>query len=68
MNSRTYCLVSGVLFTLVALAHLWRIIGDIPVTLGGDSVPMAASWFGLVVPGLLAVWAFRCASSARPTP
>lgn len=59
MNTRSYCLVSGTLFTLVALAHLWRIIGDIPVTVGGSSLSMALSWFGLVVPGLLAVWAFR---------
>ena len=59
MNTRSYCLVSGILFALVALAHLWRIIGDIPATFGGNSIPMSVSWFGLIVPGLLASWAFR---------
>jgi len=58
---KTYCLVSGVLFTLVAIAHLLRIVNGLPVQVGEFNVPMAASWIGLVVPAALALWAFRAA-------
>jgi hypothetical protein len=61
MGYKTYCVISGVLFSLVALGHLSRIIGNLPVTIGTISVPMFVSWGGLVVPALLAVWAFRTA-------
>jgi len=59
MNHRKYCLVSGVLFSIVALAHLWRILNGMSVQVDEYAVPMAASWVGLIVPALLASWAFR---------
>jgi len=59
MNHKTYCLVSGVLFAVVALAHLWRILDGMSVQVDKYAVPMAVSWVGLVVPALLASWAFR---------
>lgn len=59
MGYRQYCVVSGVLFALVALAHLLRIVNDIPVLVDEYDVPMLVSWIGFVVPGALAFWAFR---------
>ena len=59
MNAKTYCTVSGLLFALVALAHLIRIINGMPVQVDDYSVPMLVSWIGLVVPAGLALWAFR---------
>lgn len=59
MGHRNYCMVSGVLFTLVALAHLLRIVFDMPITVDGYAVSMMASWFGLLIPASLAIWAFR---------
>ena len=59
MNSRSYCVVSGVLFSLVALAHLLRIVSGTPITVEAYDVPMWVSWFGLLVPAALATWAFR---------
>ena len=61
MRYKSYCVVSGVLFTLVALAHLLRIIGGLPISVGTIAVPMVVSWGGLIVPALLAIWAFRTA-------
>jgi hypothetical protein len=58
---KTYCRVSGVLFTLVAIAHLLRIVNGVPVQVGEYDVPMLASWLGLLVPAALAFWAFRAA-------
>jgi hypothetical protein len=62
MGYKSYCVVSGVLFSLVALAHLLRIIGGLPINIGTIAVPMAVSWGGLIVPALLAIWAFRAAA------
>ena len=59
VNTKTYCTVSGVLFTVVALAHLLRIINGMSVQVDDYSVPMLVSWVGLVVPAALAAWAFR---------
>ena len=67
MNHRAYCTLSGVLFALVAAAHLGRIIFGLPVQVGELRVPMVVSWIGLIVPAGLALWAFRLARSARPT-
>ncbi len=61
MNHKNYCLVSGVLFSIVAMAHLLRILNGMSVLIDDFAVPMAASWIGLVVPALLASWAFRIA-------
>lgn len=59
MDYKKYCVVSGVLFTLVALAHLLRIVYDMSIQVDEVMVPMLFSWIGLVVPAALAFWAFR---------
>lgn len=63
MTSRNYCLVSGGLFSLVALAHLLRILYGMPIVVDEYLVPMWVSWLGLVVPAALASWAFRSSST-----
>jgi hypothetical protein len=63
MGHKNYCVVSGTLFSLVALAHLLRIAFGLAVQVDGYTVSMGMSWFGLIVPGALAVWAFRIALS-----
>ena len=65
MAFRQYCLVSGILFCLVALAHLLRILYDIPVLVDEYVVPMVLSWIGFAVPAALAFWAFRLTRSQR---
>jgi hypothetical protein len=59
MGHKNYCTVSGALFTLVALAHLLRIVNGMSIQVDEYAVPMFVSWIGLVVPASLAVWAFR---------
>lgn len=59
MGYRRYCIISGVLFSLVALAHLLRIVYGMSIHVDEYVVPMVVSWVGLVVPAGLAVWAFR---------
>ena len=64
MGHKEYCAVSGVLFALVALAHLLRIAYGMDVQIDDYSVPMFVSWIGFIVPGALAVWAFRTSREA----
>lgn len=56
---KNYCVVSGVLFSLVAAAHLLRIVYGISVHVDETVVPMFVSWIAFVGPAALAVWAFR---------
>ena len=59
MNHRTYCGVSATLFSVVALAHLTRLLNDWSVEIDTMTVPMLASWLGLIIPGSLAIWGIR---------
>jgi hypothetical protein len=59
MDRKMYCMVAGVIFTLVALFHLLRIFEDWPVIIGDWSVPKSVSWAALVVAGGLALLGFR---------
>lgn len=62
MGFKEYCVVSGVLFALVACAHLLRIVNGMSVHVDDYAVPMFASWIAFVLPGALAFWAFRLSS------
>ena len=56
--SNFYAAVSALIFSLVALAHVVRIIKRWKVQVGPFSVSMAVSWVGLVVATLIAIWGF----------
>ena len=58
MNNKRYFLISGGLFSIVALVHLLRIINQTPVIFGTWEVPMVISWAGLIITGALSFWAF----------
>ncbi len=62
MKTRPFLLISGTIFLIVAVAHLTRLFTGFDVVMGGHTVPHWASYPGLLVPGALAVWAFRLAS------
>jgi hypothetical protein len=59
MDARTYARLAGILFGLVALAHVARLVYAVPVTLGATAVPMAVSWAGIAVAGALCVLGLR---------
>jgi uncharacterized membrane protein YecN with MAPEG domain len=56
--SNAYATVSALIFTLVAIAHLVRLIKQWTVQIGQTAIPMSISWIGLIVAGLLAIWGF----------
>lgn len=57
-NNRNYCIVSGVIFAIIALMHLWRYVLDLPLQIGAWQVSRSLSLVGALGAGLLAVWAF----------
>jgi len=59
MDAKTFSLVAGVIFAVVALAHLARIVMDWSVAIGDWSIPMWVSWVALVVAGGLALLGLR---------
>jgi hypothetical protein len=63
MNRKTYCLVAGAIFAVVALFHLVRIFEEWPVMIADWSVPKSVSWVALIVAGGLALLGFRFTAS-----
>jgi uncharacterized protein YacL len=58
MNKHAYFLISGLVFGIVAAAHLLRIINQLPVVVGTWVIPMAGSVIGLIVAGILSYCGF----------
>ena len=56
---RTYIQITGVVFAIVALAHVARLVLDWPAQVAGWVVPIWISWVAILVAGALCVWAFR---------
>ena len=59
MNIRHYLFISGTVFAIVAAGHLIRIVKHSSVMFGEWAVPMSVSWVGLIIAGLLSLWAFK---------
>ena len=62
MDQKTFSVVAGVVFAVVAVLHLLRIYMNWPVVIANWSVPMWVSWVGLVIAGGLAFFGLRLAA------
>jgi hypothetical protein len=51
MDQKTFVLIAGVIFAIVALAHLLRILMGWPIEIDNWTVPMWLSWIALVIAG-----------------
>jgi len=56
---RAYVVVSGVLFSLIALGQLARAVFAVPVRAADIEIPVWCSYAAFVFLGALAIWAFR---------
>ena len=59
MNQKTYNLVTGVVFLIIALLHLFRAILGWQAVIGTFVLPIWISWFGLLLAGYLAYQGLR---------
>jgi hypothetical protein len=62
MNDRSFHLIAGTIFALVALLQALRIYMGWPVVIGGWSAPMWISWIAIVVAGSLCYFALTLKS------
>ena len=65
MNSKSFFLMAGTVFGIVAIAHLLRIVMALPVTIGGWAVPIWVSWVAVIVAGGLSTLGLRLARTAQ---
>ena len=61
MNQKSFSLIAGVVFLLIALGHVIRIVFGASFVVQDIPVPMWASWIAVVITGYLAYEAFRLA-------
>ena len=59
MDAKTFSLVAGAIFAVVALFHLARIFMEWTVMIGDWPIPMWVSWIALVVAGGLSLLGLR---------
>ncbi len=64
MTHRTYCLVAGLLFLLVASVQCARIILGWSAVVNGVGVPMWASWIAVLVLAFLSFTGLRLSRKA----
>jgi hypothetical protein len=51
----TGTLLAIIVFTIVAIAHLLRLVDGTQIVVGSTTIPMWVSFVGILVPGLIAV-------------
>jgi uncharacterized membrane protein YecN with MAPEG domain len=60
MNSqRTGLRVASILFGIFAIGHLVRLIKNVQVTVGTNTISMGVSWIALIVAAILCIWMWR---------
>ena len=65
MTTRVYATTSGIIFVLVALAHLTRVAAQWDMLVGSWSVPSWASLVAVVVAGCMGYWGLRISAASR---
>ena len=64
MSHRAFFLVTGVLFLLIGLLHLWRILGTWEAVIGGIAIPPWASYIAVVLAAFISYNGFRLGRKA----
>lgn len=54
MNHQTYFRLTGFIFLVIAIVHLWRIVNGLSVAFGTTQIPVGVSWAGVIIAGYLA--------------
>ena len=57
MSSR-YVVVSGVIFSFIALAQLLRAVNQMQAQVGSFEIPVWVSWVAAILAGSMCTWAF----------
>lgn len=57
--SKPFTMISALIFFAMALLHVYRIFTHFQVILGSHEIPLWVSYFGVVIPALLAILLLR---------
>ena len=60
MNPKSYYLIAGIIFLVVALAHFLRIINGWEVNIANFAIPMWVSWVAVILLGWLDYQGLSC--------
>jgi hypothetical protein len=52
-------MIAALVFFCIALAHLYRIFTHFQIIIGSHTIPQWFSYFGLVIPALIAILLLR---------
>jgi hypothetical protein len=63
---RRYELISGIIFTIMAVVQLLRTVLGWPVQVDLFTVPVWLSGVAFLITGSMAIWAFRLARNQAP--
>lgn len=64
MNAKIYLQLAGVIFALVALAHLVRAAMGLPISIAGWIVPVWLSWVAFAIAAALSWFGWSLAKRA----
>jgi branched-subunit amino acid transport protein len=56
MGTKSYLIVTGVIFGVIAVVHLLRLIYGWPAQIGEWTMPLWLSWVGVLIAGALCAW------------
>jgi hypothetical protein len=65
MKQQSYNTITALIFALVAIVHIVRLQQGWTISINDNVLPMWASWAGLVISGLLALWGLRMSANKR---
>lgn len=68
MSQKTFSLTAGIIFSLIALAHIFRVAFGVEWIVESRTVPMWISWVAMFLAGYLAYEAFRLGKKSRSGP
>ena len=66
MSERGFLLTVGIIFLLIAIAHLVRLVYGAPFVIEGVSIPLWASGVAVIVTGFLSYEGFHLARRVPP--
>jgi hypothetical protein len=68
MSQHSFSLITGIIFLLVAMAHLLRIVFGLPIVIEGVSIPLWVSVIALVIAGFLSYEGFHLGRKSLTKP
>jgi len=59
MGSRPFTMIAALIFFGMALLHVYRVFTKFQIIIGSHTIPLWISYFGIVIPALLAILLLR---------